>query len=151
MLEIALFEPDIAQNTGTILRLGACFGVRVNIIEPCGFIFGGKEMKRATMDYLHLVDYKLHNNWEHFLQYCNEKNKKIALCTTKTTNIYYNYNFAKNSCLLFGKESAGVPQFIHQNLGIDKITIPMNPLARSLNLAVSCGIVVAEGLRQLAK
>lgn len=149
MVSIALFEPDIPQNTGTILRTAACFGIHVDIIEPCGFIFGGSHMRRAAMDYLHSVDYKLHDNFQTFLAYYknNYPSNRLILATTKASTSYTNFKFQNNDIILFGKESMGVPEYVH-NIVDSSITIKMLPTKRSLNLAVSCGIVMAEALRQ---
>ena len=106
-ISIALFEPEIPQNTGNILRTADCFNIEVHIIEPCGFIFGGSQMKRAAMDYLESVKYTLHHNFQSFLEY--NKNKRIILATTKATTEYTNFIFKPNDIILFGKESAGLP------------------------------------------
>ncbi|UQY80466.1 tRNA (cytidine(34)-2'-O)-methyltransferase [Candidatus Hepatincola sp. Av] len=148
MVSIALFEPDIPQNTGTILRTADCLGVHVDIIEPCGFIFGGGHMRRAAMDYLHSVDYKLHDNFQAFLAYYkNYPSSRLILATTKASTSYTNFNFQNNDIILFGKESMGVPECVH-NIADSSITIKMLAGKRSLNLAVSCGIIIAEALRQ---
>lgn len=145
MIQIALFEPDIPQNTGTILRLANCFNLIVNIIEPCGFIFGGAKMKRAGMDYIQDTNYVLHSNFNNFLQAM--QNNPIVLCTTKSNTYYHNYKFLPNTCLLFGSESKGVTNQVRSTI-LQTVKIPMQAQARSLNLAVSCGIIVAEALRQ---
>lgn len=149
MVSIALFEPDIPQNTGNILRTADCFGVQVNIIEPCGFIFGGSHMRRASMDYLNSVNYKLHDNFQTFLAYCknNSSGSRLILATTKASTSYTDFHFQDNDIILFGKESMGVPEYVH-NIVDASITIKMLANKRSLNLAVSCGIVMAEALRQ---
>ncbi len=147
-ISLALFEPDIPQNTGTILRMADCFGVHVHIIEPCGFIFGGAQMKRAGMDYLNTASYTLHSNYDAFCEFVKVHNKRIILATTKTTNNYLDFSFKNNDVIMFGKESKGVPPVVHENVDA-KITIKMQEGKRSLNLAVSSGIILAESLRQL--
>ena len=147
MISLALFEPDIPQNTGTILRMADCFGVHVDIIEPCGFIFGGVHMKRAGMDYLNTVDYTLHASFDDFMIYVKENKKRIVLATTKTTLNYTDFAFNNNDIILMGKESKGVPQAVHDMVD-GKVTIKMIEGKRSLNIAVSCGIILGEALRQ---
>ncbi len=148
MISLALFEPDIPQNTGTILRMADCFGIHVDIIEPCGFIFGGVHMKRAGMDYLNTVDYTLHSNFEEFIKYVQKQQKRLVLATTKTDCSYTNFSFKDNDIIMMGKESKGVPQEIHDLIS-NKVTIKMKEGKRSLNLAVSTSIILSESLRQL--
>lgn len=149
-MRLALFQPDIPQNTGTLLRLGACLGIEIDIIEPCGFVFSESNLKRAGMDYLHLVTYKRHDSWNDFLE-CRKSNPdkygRIVLLTTKTDLPYADFKFEKNDILLLGRESAGVPQEVHDIVDA-KVTIPMTPLARSINVAVSATMVLGEALRQ---
>jgi tRNA (cytidine/uridine-2'-O-)-methyltransferase len=147
-ISIALFEPDIPQNTGTIIRLADCLGFIVHIIEPCGFIWGGKDMKRASMDYFNPENYILHQNMEKFLIYAKENKKNLVLATTKTNNNYLDYSYKNDDIILFGKESAGVPEYIH-NICLDKITIKMQETKRSINLAISSAIIISEAFRQL--
>lgn len=149
-MRLALFQPDIPQNTGTLLRLGACLDVELDIIEPCGYIFSEKTLKRAGMDYLHLVKYRRHKSWEHFLQYRTEhpdEYGRIVLLTTHATEPYYNFKFQPNDIILMGRESAGVPEEVHQTADA-RLLIPMNENARSINVAVSAVMVVGECLRQ---
>ena len=149
-MRLALFQPDIPQNTGTLLRLGACLDVEVDIIEPCGYIFSEKTLKRAGMDYLDLVKYRRHHSWEHFLQYRAEHPEeygRIVLLTTKASEPYYDFNFQPNDIILMGRESAGVPEEVHQTADA-RLLIPMNHKARSINVAVSAVMVVGECLRQ---
>lgn len=148
MISLALFEPDIPQNTGTILRMADCFGLHVDIIEPCGFIFGGAHMRRAGMDYLNTVDYTLHSSFADFMIYVEENKKRLILATTKTDLNYTDFSFKPNDIIMMGKESKGVPQEVHDIVNA-KITIKMKEGKRSLNLAVSTGIIVSEALRQL--
>jgi len=149
-MRLALFQPDIPQNTGTLLRLGACLDVEVDIIEPCGYIFSEKTLKRAGMDYIDLVKYRRHHSWEHFLQYRAEHPEeygRIVLLTTKASEPYYDFKFQPNDIILMGRESAGVPEEVHQTADA-RLLIPMNHNARSINVAVSAVMVVGECLRQ---
>ena len=149
-MRIALFQPDIPQNTGTLLRLGACLDVPLDIIEPCGFLFNEKAMRRAGMDYIGMADFKRHNSWEDFLHHRQENPDtygRIILLTTKADMPYTEFEFKENDIILMGRESAGVPQEIHQ-LADARLLIPMNKNARSINVAVSAVMVIGEALRQ---
>lgn len=149
-MRLALFQPDIPQNTGTLLRLGACLDLPLDIIEPCGFIFNEKAMKRAGMDYLGMATYKRHNSWEDFLAYRKENPEeygRIILLTTHATTAYTDFKFLPNDIILMGRESAGVPEAVHQ-LADSRLLIPMNQNARSINVAVSAVMVIGEALRQ---
>lgn len=146
-----MFQPDIPQNTGTLLRLGACLDIELDIIEPCGFIFSERTLKRAGMDYLDMVRYRRHHSWEHFLQYRAEHPEeygRIVLLTTHASEPYYNFEFRPNDIILMGRESAGVPEEVHQTANA-RLLIPMNHNARSINVAVSAVMVVGECLRQV--
>lgn len=143
---LALFEPDIPQNTGTLLRLAACLGVGVDVIEPCGFVWGGKHMRRAGMDYLNSVDVTRHMNWQEFSEF-TVPGRRILL-TTKTNASYTSFTFAPGDVLLLGSESAGVPDHVHDQVEAH-ITIPMRAGQRSLNLATAAAMVLGESLRQL--
>lgn len=146
-----MFQPDIPQNTGTLLRLGACLDIELDIIEPCGFIFSERTLKRAGMDYLDMVRYRRHHSWEHFLQYRAEHPEeygRIVLLTTHASEPYYNFEFRPNDIILMGRESAGVPEEVHQTADA-RLLIPMNRNARSINVAVSAVMVVGESLRQV--
>ena len=150
-MRLALFQPDIPQNTGTLLRLGACLDIELDIIEPCGFIFSERTLKRAGMDYLDMVRYSRHHSWEHFLQYRAEHPEeygRIVLLTTHASEPYYNFEFRPNDIILMGRESAGVPGEVHQTADA-RLLIPMNHNARSINVAVSAVMVVGECLRQV--
>ncbi len=149
-VRIALFQPDIAGNTGTILRLGACFGVPVDIIEPAGFDLSDRHLKRAGMDYLEIATLKRHIDWQHFLAEQKAENRRLILFTTKTDKPYCDFSFQDEDVLLFGRESAGAPDYVHQAVDAE-VTIPMVKVARSLNLAVSVAIGVSEALRQINK
>ena len=146
-MRIALYQPDIPQNTGNIFRLGACLGVSVDIIEPTGFIFDDKKFKRSAMDYIDYIDYKRHIDWQHFYDWSQGKKYRLILMTTKAEQSFYEFKFHSSDILLFGRESAGVPDNIHQIVS-HRLTIPMKKGVRSINLSSSVAIVLGEGLRQ---
>jgi len=146
-MRIALYQPDIPQNTGNIFRLGACLGVSVDIIEPTGFIFDDKRFKRSAMDYIDHIDYKKHFDWKHFYDWTKENKFRLILMTTKTNKSFYKFQFQSTDILLFGRESAGVPDNIHQIVD-HRLTIPMREGVRSINLSSSVALVLGEGLRQ---
>ena len=146
-MRIALYQPDIPQNTGNIFRLGACLGVSIDIIEPTGFIFDDKRFKRSAMDYLDHLDYKRHIDWQHFYDWKKENNFRLILMTTKSQKSLYNFKFNPSDILLFGRESAGVPKNIH-NIVDHRLKIPMKSGVRSINLSSSVALVLGEGLRQ---
>ena len=143
--KIALFEPDIPQNTAAIIRTCACLGVELEIIEPCGFLLSDKRFKRVVMDYMDEKEIKIYNSCEHFFK--SKKNQRVVLITTKGSESYLDFKFDKNDTILFGRESAGVPERIHSTIK-DKLKIPMQNNARSLNIATSVAIVLAETLKQ---
>ena len=143
--KIALYEPDIPQNTAAIIRTCACLGAKIEIIEPCGFLLSDKRFKRVVMDYMDWTKIDLYHSSEHFFE--TKKNQRIILMTTKASISYTKFNFDKNDTILFGRESAGVPKNVHQSIN-DQLKIPMNESARSLNIASSVAIVLAESLRQ---
>ena len=142
---IALYEPDIPQNTAAIIRTCACLGVKLEIIEPCGFLLSDKRFKRVVMDYMDWDKIDLYQSSEHFFE--AKKNHRIILMTTKASVSYTKFNFNKDDTILFGRESAGVPENIHQSIN-NRLKIPMNENTRSLNIASSVAIVLAESLRQ---
>ena len=146
-MRIALYQPDIPQNTGNIFRLGACLGISVDIIEPTGFIFDDKKFKRSAMDYIDHLDYKRHIDWKHFHDWSNENKFRLVLMTTKAKTSLYKFKFHSSDILLFGRESAGVPDNIH-NIVDHRLTIPMKEGVRSINLSSSVALVIGEGLRQ---
>ena len=146
-MRIALYQPDIPQNTGNIFRLGACLGVSVDIIEPTGFIFDDKKFKRSAMDYIDHIDYKRHIDWQHFYDWSQGKKYRLILMTTKAQQSFYEFEFHSSDILLFGRESAGVPDNIHQIVS-HRLTIPMKKGVRSINLSSSVALVLGEGLRQ---
>ena len=144
-MHIVLFKPDIPQNTAAIIRLGACLSLNIHLIEPCGFNLNDRRFKRVVMDYASLSKIVRHNSFEVFKK--KYKKSRIVLMTTKAKKLYHKFKFKKNDMLLFGKESAGVPEELHKILK-NKIKIPMNKKTRSLNVAISVAIVAAEALRQ---
>jgi len=143
--KIALYEPDIPQNTAAIIRTCACLGAKLEIIEPCGFHLSDKRFKRVVMDYMDLNKIDLYQSSKHFFE--AKKNQRIILMTTKASISYTKFNFKKNDTILFGRESAGVPENIHQSIN-DRLKIPMKENVRSLNIASSVAVVLAESLRQ---
>jgi len=143
--KIALYEPDIPQNTAAIVRTCSCLGAILEIIEPCGFLINDKRFKRITMDYLDESMIKIYSSSEEFFD--KKKSERIILMTTKAKKKYTDFKFKKNDTLLFGRESAGVPGAIHKKIK-NKIKIPMIEKKRSLNLATSVAIVLSENLRQ---
>ena len=142
---IALYEPDIPQNTAAIIRTCACFGVKLEIIEPCGFLLSDKRFKRVVMDYMDWNKIDLYQSSQEFFE--KKKNQRIVLMTTKASLSYTKFKFKKNDTILFGRESAGVPESVHQSIN-NRLKIPMDKSARSLNVASSVAIVLAESLRQ---
>ena len=142
---IALYEPDIPQNTAAIIRTCACLGAKLEIIEPCGFHLSDKRFKRVVMDYMDWNKIEIHQNADEFFK--TKKNHRVILMTTKASISYLNFKFEKEDTILFGRESAGVPESIHQSIK-DRLKIPMNENTRSLNIASSVAIVLAESLRQ---
>ena len=143
-MRIALFEPDIPQNAAAIIRLGACLGVPVDIIEPCGFLFSDAGFRRAGMDYVELADLALHRSWDAFL---GSRSGRIVLMTTKATVPYTAFPFLDSDIVLLGRESAGVPEKVHRAADA-RLLIPLRPGLRSLNLAQAAAMAIAEGLRQ---
>ena len=144
--KIALFEPDIPQNTAAIIRTCACLGAKLEIIEPCGFLLSDKRFKRVVMDYMDKKEIKFYQSLDHFF---NEKeNQRIILMTTKASVSYTEFKFEKNDTILFGRESAGVPEKIHKLIK-DRLKIPMKNNRRSLNISSSVAIILAESLRQI--
>jgi tRNA (cytidine/uridine-2'-O-)-methyltransferase len=147
MLRIALYQPDIAQNTGTILRLCACFGIEAHIIEPAGFPVGDRAFRRAGMDYLNQVTIMRHLDWAAFEQWRREAGARLALLTTAGAKPYLDFAYRDGDMLLFGRESAGVPDAVHQAADA-RLVIPMRAGLRSLNVAVAAAMVAGEALRQ---
>jgi len=144
--KIALFEPDIPQNTAAIIRTCACLGAKLEIIEPCGFILTDKRFKRVVMDYMDEKNIKFHKSSEDFFK--TNKNQRIILMTTKASISYTKFKFDKNDTILFGRESAGVPESLHKLIK-NRLKIPMVNNKRSLNIASSVAIILAESLKQI--
>jgi len=147
MIKIALFQPDIAGNVGTIMRTCACLGLELHIIEPCGFIFDMQKIRKSALDYIDYVQLFRHNSFEDFYQNQITKNpqNRLVLLTTKTKNSYTDFAFKENDILLLGRESAGVPEEVAEQCQ-HKITIPMKNQMRSLNIAMAAGIVLGRAL-----
>ena len=146
-LKIALYEPDIPQNTAAIIRTCSCLGAMIEIIEPCGFMFNDKRFKRVAMDYLDEKMIKFYPNDKEFFKFKKKENERIILMTTKASASYSSFNFKINDTILFGRESAGVPEKIHK-LVDNRLKIPLKFKKRSLNIASSVAIVLAESMRQ---
>ena len=144
-MHIALYKPDIPQNTAAIIRLGACLNLKIHIVEPCGFNLHDSRFKRVVMDYIGFSKIFRYQDYDDFLN--KNKKKRIILMTTKAKKYYHKFKFKKDDILLFGRESAGVPNNLHKTIK-DKIKIPMNKNTRSLNVAMSVAIISAEALRQ---
>ena len=147
-MRIALYEPDIPQNTGAIIRLASCFDIGVDIIEPCGFVFSSRRMKRSGMDYIDRVDIKLYSSWEKFYEFYNVNIKnRIILLTTKGNISHTKFSYNTDDILLLGRESAGVPDAVHLAVN-SRIIVPIVTEARSLNIVTSAAMVLGEALRQ---
>ena len=146
IIRLALFEPDIPQNAAAILRTCACLGVACEIIEPCGFILGSSHMRRVGMDYLDKIYMVRHLDWRSF-QTCYGGSRRILL-TTKSRQVYTGFTFQPGDILIVGRESQGVPAYVHEAVDI-RLTVPMKQNTRSLNVGVSAAIVASEALRQL--
>ena len=144
--KIALYEPDIPQNTAAIIRTCACLGAKLEIIEPCGFLVSDKRFKRVVMDYMDLKQIEFYQSSEKFFE--KKQNQRIVLMTTKGSISYTKFKFKSDDTILFGRESAGVPEKVHKLIK-DRLKIPMNDKVRSLNIASSVAIVLAESLRQI--
>ena len=143
--KIALFEPDIPQNTAAIIRTCACLGAKLEIIEPCGFLISDKRFERVVMDYIDKKNIRFYESFNEFFK--SKMNQRIVLMTTKASVSYTQFKFDKNDTILFGRESAGVPEKIHKLIK-DKLKIPMKKGNRSLNVATTVAITLAESLKQ---
>ena len=144
-MHIALYKPDIPQNTAAIIRLGACLNLKIHIIKPCGFNLHDSRFKRVVMDYMSMSRIFRYEDYNEFLK--KNKKKRIVLMTTKAKKHYHKFKFKKNDMMLFGRESAGVPENLHKTIK-NKVKVPMNKKTRSLNVAMSVAIISAEALRQ---
>jgi len=145
--KIALYEPDIPQNTAAIIRTCSCLGANLEIIKPCGFLFNDKRFKRVVMDYMDEKMIKFYQSSNEFFK--SKKNQRVILMTTKSSKLYTTFKFERNDTLLFGRESAGVPKNVH-NFIKHKLKIPMINNKRSLNIASSVAIILSESLRQIS-
>ena len=145
-MRLALFEPDIPQNTGALLRLASCFGVAVDLIEPCGFLLDDRRLKRAMLDYAADLVLCRHISWPAFLARRTPRSRLILMTTSGTVTLH-RFAFAADDTILLGRESAGVPEEVHRAAAA-RVLIPLRPGARSLNVALAGAIALAEGLRQ---
>ena len=146
-VDLALYQPDIAQNTGTLLRLGACLGVVIHIIHPTGFPFSRRELKRGGLDYLDQADIHEHDSYAHFESWLSESKRRLVLLTTKASVSAYAAAYGPDDVLMLGRESAGVPDSVAAAANL-RVRIPMRPGLRSINVAVAAALIVGEALRQ---
>jgi tRNA (cytidine/uridine-2'-O-)-methyltransferase len=146
-IDLVLYQPDIAQNTGTLLRLGACLGVAVHIIHPTGFPFSRRELKRGGLDYLDRAEIVEHDSYEHFDRWRRDAGRRLVLLTTKSPQTAYLFAYLEGDLLMLGRESAGVPEAVAAAADA-RIRIPMRPGLRSINVAVAGAMVLGEALRQ---
>ena len=143
--KIALYQPDIPQNTASIIRTCSCLGIMLEIIEPCGFIINDRKFKRVVMDYMDEKEIRYYKSSDQFFD--EKQNQRIILMTTKASSPYTEFKFKKNDTILFGRESAGVPEFVHKMIN-NRLKIPMRNNKRSLNISSSVAIILAECLKQ---
>ncbi len=148
LLRLALYQPDQAPNTGAMMRLCACLGTGLDIIEPCGFVLDDKRLRRAGMDYIDQLDYSRHASWNDFTGQVGRR--RLVLLTTRADMPYHQFEFRPDDILLMGRESAGVPDEVHARADA-RIIIPMQASARSLNVGMAAAIVLSEALRQMEK
>ena len=146
-LRLALYQPDIPQNAGTMLRFAACMGIAVDIIEPCGFVWSEHKMRRAGMDYLDHVEMVRHRSWEFYQKELEVRSGRLVLLTTRAAQPYADFSFQAGDTIMVGRESAGVPDEVHERADA-RLLIPMQPEMRSINVAVSAAMVLGEALRQ---
>lgn len=146
-LSIALYQPDIAGNTGTVMRLAACLGLMVEVIEPAGFDLSDRNLRRAGMDYLASVALRRHLDWNHFEAWRRENGRRLVLASTRAAARYTDFVYRPDDILLFGRESAGVPDHVHDTANA-RVLIPMQPGQRSINVAMSAAMIAGEALRQ---
>ncbi len=146
-MDIALYQPDQPPNTGTLLRLGACMDVPVHIIEPCGFPFSPKAIKRYAMDYADQVHMHHHLDWSNFQNWHQRSQRRLVLLTTQSSTIYSDFTYRADDILMVGSESSGVPEGVHSYCDA-RVTVPMKTEVRSLNIAVALSMVLGEALRQ---
>ncbi len=146
-MRLALFEPDIPQNAGTMIRMAACLEIGIDIIEPCGFIFDDKRLRRAGMDYLTRAAITRHDSWDSFVTARRAEGGRLILLSTRGPTVYTDFAFEPADTIIVGRESAGVPNTVHQTVDAG-LTIPMKAGERSLNVAISAAMVIGEALRQ---
>ncbi len=144
-MRLALYEPDIPQNCGALLRLGACLGIAVDIVEPCGFLFDEKRMRRAGMDYLDRVEVQRHASWD---AYHRVRHGRLILLTSQGSDLYTRFAFRPDDTVMVGRESAGVPEVVHRAADA-RLVIPMRQGLRSLNVAQAAAMAIGEALRQI--
>lgn len=147
LMRVALYEPDIPQNTGTIMRTAACLGVAVDLIEPCGFVVDDRRFRRAAMDYLNTLEMERHVSWNAFRDAQRSRAGRLVLLTTRSETPYIDFRFRTGDVLMVGRESSGVPQSVHAAVDAS-VVVPMIPGSRSLNVAVAAAMVLGEALRQ---
>ena len=145
LINLALYQPEIPQNTGAAMRLTACLGIPLDIIEPTGFVWDESKIRRSAMDYIDYVRLKRHRNWDEFRSF--HIGRRVILLTTKSDHSYLDFSFCYGDILLAGQESSGVPEHVHQTCDA-RVTIPMASGPRSLNVVNACAMVVGEALRQ---
>lgn len=148
MPDLVLFQPDIPGNTGTLLRLAACMGIKVHIIEPAGFRLDEKAFQRAGMDYVEQAAMQRHLNWKAFEDWRNLEKRRALLLTTKATLNYTDFRYEKSDLIMLGRESSGAPDYVHETVD-ERLTIPMAGEARSLNMALTGAMVLGEAIRQV--
>ena len=147
-MQIALYQPDIPQNTGTILRLCACMGVTAHVIEPAGFAISDRRFRRAGMDYLDQVSWTRHDSWTKFEEWRRQAGSRLLLFTTKGATPYLDFRYQASDILLFGRETAGVPEAVAEAADA-RLVIPIRPALRSLNVAMAAAMALGEALRQV--
>jgi tRNA (cytidine/uridine-2'-O-)-methyltransferase len=146
-VDLALYQPDIAQNAGTLLRLGACLGVRIHIIHPTGFAFSRKELRRSGLDYLDHADFAEHDSYTHFDSWRRDAGRRLVLLTTKASESAYAATYRPDDILMVGRESAGVPDTVAAGADL-RVRIPMRDGLRSINVAVAAALIIGEAMRQ---
>ncbi len=149
MPDLVLFQPDIPGNTGTLLRLAACMGVQVHIIEPAGFRLDEKAFRRAGMDYVEQAAMQKHLNWDAFEEWRSGENRRLILLTTKSDQGYTDFEFKHDDLIMLGRESTGAPDYVHETVD-ERLTIHMAGEARSLNMALTGAMVLGEAIRQVS-
>lgn len=150
MIDLALYQPDIAQNTGTLIRLGACLGVPVHVIGPAGFDLSDRALRRAGMDYVEQATVVRHVGWTAFDEWARDEGRRLVLATTKAPTPFTAHGFAGGDVILLGRESAGVPEAVHARSEA-RVTIPMRPGLRSINVALAGAMILGEALRQIGR